>query len=267
VRIKNPITPERTVMRRRTLPTMLELLEYNSKFRDSLALFEIGPVFLPVQDQVLPKESKRLTLGMTGTRDLPTWLDNAPRPFDFYDLKAVFEALFSALHLQKISFRPASDPSFHPGKCAQIFVGEESLGVMGEIHPLVKLNYNFKEAPIYAAELNADLLIQQGQGNFNFQSLSSYPTMSEDIAVIVDESLSATELEEAIRQSGGKLLVGVRLFDIYRDAKLGEGKKSMAYQLSYQATDRTLGVKDAETIRNRIVRYLTHQFNAVLRSA
>jgi phenylalanyl-tRNA synthetase beta chain len=246
---------------------MLELLEYNSKFRDSLALFEIGPVFLPVQDQVLPKESKRLTLGMTGTRDLPTWLDNAPRPFDFYDLKAVFEALFSALHLQKISFRPASDPSFHPGKCAQIFVGEESLGVMGEIHPLVKLNYNFKEAPIYAAELNADLLIQQGQGNFNFQSLSSYPTMSEDIAVIVDESLSATELEEAIRQSGGKLLVGVRLFDIYRNPKLGEGKKSMAYQLTYQATDRTLGVKDAETIRNRIVRYLTHQFNAVLRSA
>jgi len=267
VRIKNPITPERTVMRRRTLPTMLELLEYNSKFRDSLALFEIGPVFLPIQDQALPKESKRLTIGMTGAGDLSTWLENAPRPVDFYDLKAVIEVLFSALHLQKVSFRPASDPSFHPGKCAQIFIGEESLGVMGEIHPLVKMNYNFKDVPIYAAELDADLLIQQAQGNFKFHSLSNYPTMSEDIAVIVVEGLSAAELEEAIRQSGGKLLVGVRLFDIYRDSKLGEGKKSMAYQLTYQAADRTLGVKDAETIRNRVVRYLTHQYNAVLRSA
>jgi phenylalanyl-tRNA synthetase beta chain len=267
VRIKNPITPERTVMRRRTLPTMLELLEYNLKFRDSLALFEIGPVFLPVQEQALPRECKRLTIGMTGNRDLSTWLDNEPRQTDFYDLKAVLEVLFTALHLPKTSFKPASDPSFHPGKCAQIYVDETSLGVMGEIHPLVKMNYNFTDAPVYAAELDADLLIQKAQSNFNFKSLSSYPTMSEDIAVIVDEGLSAAELEEAIRQSGGKLLIGIRLFDIYRDPKLGEGKKSMAYQLTYQATDRTLGVKDAETIRNRIVRYLTHQYNAVLRSA
>ncbi len=267
VRIKNPITPERTVMRRRTLPTMLELLEYNTKFRDSLALFEIGPVFLPIQDQSLPRESNRLTIGMTGTRDLSTWLDNDPRQVDFYDLKAVLEVLFSALHLPKVTFKPTSDPSFHPGKCAQIFIGEECLGVMGEIHPMVKANYNFKDVPIYAAELDADLLIQKAQGNFKFQSLSSFPSMSEDIAVIVDESLPAAELEDAIRQSGGKLLVGVRLFDIYRDPKLGEGKKSMAYQLTYQATDRTLGVKDAETIRNRVVRYLNHQYNAVLRSA
>ncbi len=267
VRIKNPITPERTVMRRRTLPTMLELLEYNLKFRENLALFEIGPVFLPVQDQSLPRECKRLTIGMTGARDHSTWLDNEPRPVDFYDLKAVLEVLFKALHLPKVSFRPANDPSFHPGKCSQIFIGETSLGVLGEIHPLVKLNYNFKDASIYAAELDADLLIQHAQGNFSFLSLSNYPTMSEDIAVIVDEGLSAAELEEAIRQSGGKLLIGVRLFDIYRDSKLGDGKKSMAYQLTYQASDRTLGVKDAETIRNRIVRYLTHQYNAVLRSA
>lgn len=267
VGIKNPITPERTVMRRRGLPTMLELLEYNSKFRDSLAMFELGPVFLPVLDKVLPVESKRLTIGMTGNYELATWLDNEPRLYDFYDLKAVLEALFAALHLQDIHFQPAKDPSFHPGRCAQIFMGDLSLGVMGEIHPQVKLNYDFREAPVYAAELNADLLIHETRGKFSFQSLSSYPAMTEDIAVIVDEALPSADLETAIRQSGGKLLVAVRLFDVYRGAKLGEGKKSMAYQLTYQAADRTLSTKDAETIRNRIVRYLKHQYDAVLRSA
>ncbi|MEA4811626.1 MAG: phenylalanine--tRNA ligase subunit beta [Anaerolineaceae bacterium] len=265
--IKNPITPERTVLRRTALPTMLELLQYNCKFRNGLAMFELGPVFLPVQDMLLPKEAKRLTIGLYGAWESSTWLENEPRELDFYDLKAIVQSLFDALHLQNIRFQPAADPSFHPGKCAKLMMGEETLGVMGEVHPLVKQHYGFKDEAVYAAELDADLLIRYGQAGFSHQALSSFPSMNEDIAVIVAEELPAAELEAAIRQSGGKLLTQVKLFDIYRDPKIGQGKKSMAYQLTYQAYDRTLGVKDAETIRNRIVRYLSHQYNAVLRSA
>jgi phenylalanyl-tRNA synthetase beta chain len=89
----------------------------------------------------------------------------------------------------------------------------------------------------------------------------------EDIAVIVDENVSAAELENAIRQSGGNLLKAVRLFDVYRDEKIGAGKKSMAYNLTYQAPDRTLTDKDAATVRNRIVRALEKTFGAILRSS
>ncbi len=266
VRIKNPISPDRTVMRTSGLATMLELLEYNSKFRPSLALFEIGPVFLPVEGQLLPREALRLTVGIAGLREMPTWQTKHPEPRDFFDLKGVLEALLKGLHIPEVSFRPTERPTFHPGKCAEVLSGERVLGVFGELHPMVQEHYEFEVLPVLAAELDADLLVALSRVEFEHQPLSNYPAMVEDIAVIVPEEVSAAALEAAIRQAGGKLLVNVRLFDIFRGEKLGLGKKSMAYQLTYQAFDRTLTDKDAETIRNRIVRALAREFGAVLRS-
>ena len=266
VRIKNPISPDRTVMRRSGLATMLELLEYNSKFRPSLALFEIGPVFLPVEGQLLPREALRLTVGMAGLREMPTWQTKTVEKRDFFDLKGLLEAFLRGLHLPEVSFQPAEHPTFHPGKCAQVLSGEQVLGVFGELHPMVQEHYEFEALPVLAAELDADLLVALSRVEFEHQPLSNYPAMVEDIAVIVPEEVSAAALEAAIRQAGGKLLVNVRLFDVYRGEKLGLGKKSMAYQLTYQAFDRTLTDKDAATIRNRIVRALEREFGAVLRS-
>jgi phenylalanyl-tRNA synthetase beta chain len=266
VRIKNPISPDRTVMRRSGLATMLELLEYNSKFRPSLALFEIGPVFLPVDGQLLPREALRLTVGMAGLREIPTWQTKTAEKRDFFDLKGLLEAFLRGLHLPEVSFQPAEHPTFHPGKCAQVLSGEQVLGVFGELHPMVQEHYEFEALPVLAAELDADLLVALSRVEFEHQPLSNYPAMVEDIAVIVPEEVSAAALEAAIHQAGGKLLVNVRLFDLYRGEKLGLGKKSMAYQLTYQAFDRTLNDKDAATIRNRIVRALEREFGAVLRS-
>jgi phenylalanyl-tRNA synthetase beta chain len=267
VRIKNPISSDRTVLRRSGLATMLELLEYNSKFRPSLALFEIGPVFLPVEGQLLPNEALRLSVGMAGLREMPTWQTKTPEPRDFYDLKGILEALLRGLHIPEVSYRPAEHPTFHPGKCAQVLSGEQALGVFGELHPMVQEHYEFEALPVLAAELDADQLVALSRVEFEHEPLSPYPPMVEDIAVIVAEGTPAAALEAAIRQAGGKLLVDVHLFDIYRGEQLGPGKKSMAYQLTYQAYDRTLTDKDAETIRNRVVRALAREFGAVLRSA
>ncbi|MFZ3070907.1 MAG: phenylalanine--tRNA ligase subunit beta, partial [Anaerolineaceae bacterium] len=266
VRIKNPISPDRTVMRRSSLSTMLELLEYNCKFRPGLALFELGPVFLPVEGQQLPNEARRLSIGLTGLRETPTWQKSSPEEKDFYDLKGVVESLLKGLHIQDISFQAAQHPSFHPGKCARVLAGGQALGTLGELHPLVRQNYEFGSIPVLAAELDADLLVELGKSEFQNLPISTYPVMVEDIAMIVDEEVRAADLESVIRQAGGKLLVGVRLFDIYRGEKFGAGRKSMAYQLTYQAYDRTLTDKDAETIRNRVVRTLAKQYGAVLRS-
>ncbi|MCZ2145531.1 MAG: phenylalanine--tRNA ligase subunit beta [Anaerolineales bacterium] len=266
VRLRNPITPDRTVMRRSSLATMLELLEHNHKFRPGLAMFELGPVFLPVEGQLLPDEAMRLTIGMTGAREYPTWQTQKSEQKDFFDLKGVVDALLQGLHIQDISYRPARHPSFHPGKCAEVWAGEQKLGVLGELHPLVREHYEFDAGAVLAAELDADLLVDLSQTRFDHQSISNYPFMVEDIALIVPEGTPAAALEASIRQAGGKLLVNARLFDIYRGEKLGEGNKSMAYQLTYQAPDRTLTDKDAETIRNRIVRALAKEYGAVLRS-
>ena len=267
VRLKNPITPERTAMRRSAMATMLELLEHNAKFRPGLALFELGPVFLPVEGEILPHEALRLSIGLMGAWDVASW-DRAQSPaMDFFDLKGVVEALLDGLHLQEIKFLATEHPSFHPGKCAEVRVGEEVLGVMGELHPQVKKNYAFGLDPVLVAEFDGEALVRLSNTVFTNRAISSFPAMVEDIALIVDESVPADELEALIWQAGGKLLVDVKLFDVYRDARLGEGKKSLAYQLTYQAFDRTLTDKDALNIRNRIVKQTKNTFGAVLRSA
>jgi len=229
-------------------------------------MFELGPVFLPVEGQLLPVEGVRLTIGMTGAREYHTWQSQKSEQKDFFDLKGVVEALLQGLHIQDISYRPARHPSFHPGKCAEVWAGEQRLGVLGELHPLVREHYEFDTGAVLAAELDADLLVDLSKSRFDHQSISNYPFMVEDIALIVPEGTPAAALEASIRQAGGKLLVNARLFDIFRGEKLGEGNKSMAYQLTYQAPDRTLTDKDAETIRNRIVRALAKEYGAVLRS-
>ena len=265
--IINPITPERTVMRQNILSTMLEILEHNAPHAQHLAMFEIGPVFIIKPGQQLPNEVLRIAIGMTGTRSSVTWQDQSPELMDFFDLKGVIEGLMHGLHIPQVNYRSAAYPSYHPGKCAEVLSGDEVLGVFGELHPLVKAHYTFSDAPVLVAELDGEKLLEIASILFQIQPILGFPPVIEDIAVIVDENVSAAELENAIRQSGGNLLKAVRLFDVYRDEKIGAGKKSMAYNLTYQAPDRTLTDKDAATVRNRIVRALEKTFGAILRSS
>jgi len=270
VRLKNPITPERTVMRHSLLSSVMEVVERNYRLSSRLALFEIGPVFLPVDGAVaaaLPQEPRRLVLAMTGLRQLPDWESAETHTLDFFDLKGVLEALCSALHIAGVSFQPGEHATFHPGKCARILAGETGLGVFGELHPLVKGRLDLEGAPVLAAELDLEALLACVPARYTMQPVPAFPPVLEDIAVIVDETLPAGEIETAIRQAGGQMLVGVRLFDIYRGEQIGAGKKSLAYSLTYQALDRTLTNQDAAQIRQRIVRRLEASFGAKLRSS
>lgn len=266
IRIKNPVTPDRSVMRTSALATMLEFIERNGAHRPGLAMFEIGPVFLPLDGQLLPQEAGRLSIGMTGQWDIPSWQTTDQSVMDFFSLKGIVEGLLQGLHIQNVSFEPADHPTFHPGRCADVMSGDKKLGTLGEVHPAVRKNYNFPITPVLAAEFDLDQVIALANLYFDNKPISSFPAVYEDIAVIVDETIPAASLKQTIIQAGGKLLNSVRLFDVYRDPKIGEGKRSMAYQLTYQAADRTLTDKDAEAIRNRIVRALKNQFGAILRS-
>ncbi len=223
-------------------------------------------MFLPQPEQVLPGEPRRLALVLSGVRTQVTWDLPASGKLDFYDLKGILEALLEGLHIQNVTYEPApEEPSFHPGKCARIRAGETPLGAFGELHPLVKEHYDFGEAPVLAADLDLEGLLDSLPESYTISPVPGFPAVLEDIAVSVEESLPAAQVEALIRQAGGKLLVGARLFDIFRGEQIGAGKKSLAYRLTYQAPDRTLTDGEAAQIRGRIVRRLEQELGAKLR--
>ncbi len=263
--IANPITPERRVLRRSLLASVLDVAERNARY-DTLALFELGPIFEPVKND-LPREILKLAIVMTGLRTLPSW-DSASSSLtlDFYDLKGCVESLLEGLALEGVTYVPVTWVSYlHPGKAAQIQVGETVVGVFGELHPLVKQKYDFGPAPVLVAELDVETL-RSFPATYRFRPIPEFPPIYEDIALIVDEAIPAAHVEALIRQAGGPMVTEVRLFDLYRGEQIGAGKKSLAYHLTYQASDRTLTDPEAAAIRNRIVKRLEQELGARLRS-
>jgi phenylalanyl-tRNA synthetase beta chain len=182
---------------------LLEILEYNSTLDRRLALFEIGPVFLPVEGQQLPDEKQMLSIGLTGTRALPYWAEGEPPHMDFFDLKGIVEGMMAGLHIEDVAYRAVEYPSLHPGKTAEILVGGTVVGVMGELHPLVKANYDLKEAPVFVAEIDLALLLETARILFDVEAVPTYPPVLEDLAVVVDEAVAAAEVEAVIRKGGG----------------------------------------------------------------
>jgi phenylalanyl-tRNA synthetase beta chain len=266
VRLANPIAMDRVVLRHSLLSSLLEVVERNARFLERIAIFEIGPVFLASEEGSLPDEIPTLCIILCGPRTLSGWQGADTASMDFYDLKGVLDSLFAGLHLEGLRWEPAEHPTFHPGKCARIRVAESQIGVMGELHPLVRQNYELTAHPLLAAELNLHSVLAAIPPRYTVETVSAYPAVLEDLAIVVDESVPAGRVAEVIRQAGGKLLVGVRLFDIYRSEAIGKGKKSLAYALQYQAPDRTLQDKDAQKVRQRIIQLLEKELGAKLRS-
>ncbi|MBN1303659.1 MAG: phenylalanine--tRNA ligase subunit beta [Anaerolineales bacterium] len=264
VRLANPIAPEKSVMRRSLLGSVLDVVARNIRLCETLTLFEIGSVYEP-RESALPDEPHKLAIVMTGKRDAQSWDSKSNQLVDFYDLKGRVELLLAGLRLQNVEYSPVEHPSFHPGKCADVLVEGQLLGTIGELHPLVKEKYEQGEAPILAAEFDIEAL-RSAAPAYEIKPVWSFPPVLEDIALIVDEEVPAAKIEALICQTGGKTVTTVRLFDVYRSAQIGEGKKSLAYSLTYQAPDRTLSDQEAANIRNKIVKRLEHETGAVLRS-
>ncbi len=265
--IKNPLTPERGVMRRSLLASLLDTLEKNVRLAERLAFFEIGPVFIPREGAALPDEPQKLALALSGLRLPPAWDRKDDSRLDFYDLKAIVEALLEELHIHGAAFVPAADDGrFHPGKCAEVQVNGTVLGVLGELHPQVKARYDFLTAPVLAAEFDLAALLAASVSRYESAPVPVFPPVLEDLALVVDEDLPAERVAALIRQTGGKLLTGLRLFDVFRSEQIGAGKKSLAYSLTYQSQEGTLTDAEVKAVRQRIIRRLEQEIGAKLRS-
>ncbi len=268
VTLANPISTDKTVMRHTVLASMLAAAAANARWRTRQALFEIGKVYWPVEGEKLPSEPTHLGLVLLGERTPPAWPEGGKesRMMDYYDLKAIVEALADGLHLPGVTFEPGTHSSFYPGRTATMKVGQQVVGTLGELHPLVREAFELPDQPVLVAELDLDTLIPASDKLYGVRPVSTFPAIYQDIAVIVDEPVQADSVEATIRESGGDLLAGARLFDVYRGDQIGEGKKSLAYALTFQAPDRTLTDKEADKQRERIVRALEGKLGAKLRT-
>lgn len=266
VRLENPITTERVVMRHRILPGMIEVLERNLRFRDRAAMFEIGPVYLPVEGGSLPEEPGRLCIVITGPRAHLSWQTADRESMDFFDLKGLVETMLGGLGIEQPHFKPGGDPSFHPGRSAQLILADTVLGVLGELHPLVVERYDLHEAPVLAAEFDLEHLLAALPDEIQIENVKTYPSVYEDLAVVVDDHLTAKQVEQVLWNAGGDLLERVQLFDLYRGEQLEEGKKSLAYALTYQAADRTLTDQEVAEVRGEIIKALETEIGARLRA-
>ena len=263
VALANPIAPERRVLRRSLLASVLESAEKNAR-AESISMFELGAIFEPVKNG-LPNEPRKLALVMTGLRNPTAWDVKDSSLLDFFDMKGRIELLMSGLRYTNVSYAPIDSVSYlHPGKAAEVRVNGEVAGVLGELHPLTKERYEFGPAPVIVAEMDLEAL-RKANPSYGITPVPDVPPVLEDIAVIVDESVPAERVASLIKQTGGKTVTNVRLFDVYRDEKIGAGKKSLAYSLTYQS-DKTMTDAEAAAIRNKIVKRLEHEVGAKLRS-
>jgi phenylalanyl-tRNA synthetase beta chain len=254
VKIKNPLGEDYSIMRTSTLPSMLECLGRNySRSNEFASLFELGKVYIPKEDEnQLPNEKNILTIGLYGD-------------VDYLDLKGVVENLIDVLGVKNPSFkRQSENVSYHPGKTADLYVGKERVGVLGEIHPDVADNYGI-DTSVYVAELDLDVLYSNSNTLKKYRPLPKYPAVTRDIALLVEDAILVQEIEETIRKAGGNLVETVKLFDVYKGKQIPDGKKSIAYAISYRDENKTLTDNEVNKVHDKILRSLEYKLDAQLR--
>ncbi len=253
-KILNPLGEDTSIMRTTTLPSMLEILTRNWNYRNKSAkLYELGRIYLPGGEDGLAKEPKILSMGAYG------------EDMDFFAMKGVIEEILDDIRAENVHYETCSDnPSYHPGRCATVWVGDTYVGVFGQIHPLTADNYGV-DGELYCAELSFDALFGAMGADPEYVPLPKFPSISRDIAVVCGKEITVGKLEAAIRKGAKGLLKEVTLFDVYAGPGVPEGKKSVAFNLMLRADDRSLTGEEADEDLQSILKTLETDCGAVLR--
>ncbi|WP_367925763.1 phenylalanine--tRNA ligase subunit beta [uncultured Ruthenibacterium sp.] len=253
--ISNPLGEDTSIMRTTALPSVMDVVARNYNARATeCAVFEDATVYLPHGGpDELPDEVESVVLACYG------------QDYDYLALKGVVEKWLETAGVEKVHYvRNAAGTTYHPGRCADIYVGDQKLGVIGELHPTVLANYGVKPR-VVAAELNMDVLFENRGGTAMFRPLPKHPATTRDLALVADLSVPAAEIADRIEKAAGKLLESLTLFDVYTGEHMAEGKKSLAYNLVLRASDRTLTDEETDNIVHKVLKSLM-EIDVVLRS-
>ncbi len=248
VKISNPLGEDFSIMRTLPLNGLITSLSTNFNRRNkNVKLYELGKVYLPhaVPVTELPDEKERLVLGMYGEGD-------------FFTLKGVVEELFRKLNfLKDVEFVPVKNyPYLHPGRQADIVKGKLSLGYMGQLHPEAAENYDIK-ADVYIAVINMDVVSMLAKFDIKYTGVAKFPASTRDLALVCDKDTYVGDIEKVIRKNAGQYLEKLELFDVYEGEQVGEGKKSVAFSLSFRSIDHTLKDEEVNPSIDKILRKLS----------
>ncbi|TYR82205.1 phenylalanine--tRNA ligase subunit beta [Priestia megaterium] len=264
IRLAMPMSEDRSVLRQSLVPHLLEAVKHNNaRQTDSVAVYETGAVFLDKQGQ-LPDEQERVAGAVTGLWHTHSW-QGEKKVVDFYVVKGVLEGLFVQLGLEKqISYAPIKREAMHPGRTAAVLLNGQEIGYIGQIHPVTQKQYGLRET--YVFELDLSALLTADVESVHYSTVPRFPSITRDIALVVDKDVLAGEVQRVIYEAGGALLKDVAVFDLYDGERMEEGKKSVAFSLRYLDPERTLTDEEVTKAHNAVLQAVETQFGATLRS-
>jgi phenylalanyl-tRNA synthetase beta chain len=265
LRIRNPLSEDQAVMRTTLLPGLLHTVRSNLNRQNlDLRLFELGRVFFPKGPEDQPEEVEFLAGILCGLRDEESWAK--PRAeCDFFDLKGALEGLFEGMGVFGVQFLPdAQIPFLHPGKACRVNVKGEDVGILGEVNSAVGEIFDVEEK-VFLFELDFQKVVSRMTERRTFTLLPRYPAVTRDLAVVVDESVAAGDILQALRKEGQGWIKEIRLFDLYRGNPVPSGRKSLAFRLVYQKEDRTLTDREVNEFHQKLVGLLAREYKGALR--
>ena len=266
VPIMNPLSDEYPLVRTTLLSSVFDNLTRNlARQNDDVALFEVGAVFFPKALPVteLPEEVVKVAGAITARRFVQGW-NQTNDMVDFYDAKGIVEELLNTLRVSRYTVEAGEHYAMHPGKTALFKKGRDVIATVGEVHPAVLAAYGINK-PVYIFELDATTVMKYMAKELKYKALPKYPATSRDLAMLVDINVNASDIEKAMTKAAGQNLTQITLFDVYTGKQVEQGKKSLAFSLTFQSNDKTLTDAEIDPAIEKIIDKLQKDFNANLR--
>lgn len=266
VAIAMPMSEEHSVLRTDVLPSLLQVANYNSNRNiEDIAIYELGKGFTTDEDTLttLPKESYILAGVAMGKVHPANW-SNGGVTADFYVVKGTLESLFAQLGITDVRYVADAIQGLHPGRGAWVEVRGERIGYLGQLHPEVQKQFDLKTTIVF--QLSIDRILDGGIEDIQYRFLPRYPAIRRDIALVVDDTVPAGDLLQAIRTHAGEWLESLDIFDLYQGEHIAAGKKSIAFSLVYRHAERTLQDEEVQAAQDRILEALRTSYHAEIRS-
>ena len=265
IKIKDPLTIDHSLMRTSLISSLLEIIKWNTNRQaEVVKIFEAGRIYLPYPDKPnsLPKEKLIIAgaINKTGRGDI--WENSLS--LDIFDVKGIIETVFQGLKVENWEVIPGNHPAFHPLRNGKIIMRGEEVGIFGEIHPEVINNYRIP-GKVNLFEIDFENLLPNVPSDINYCILPKYPSVQRDLALIVKEEILSANIIKTIKSIDEKLIKKITLFDIFKGKQIGDGYKSLAYSVVFQAEDRTLTDQEVENTYKKIREQLITKFSAKIR--
>ena len=262
VRIANALGEDRRYYRTGLLASMLECISYNiARGNQSLRLYEFGDVY---SDD--GKQSKHLAIASCGKTDVSKW-QKLQQENDFYSMKGIVLNLLDKFGYEekRVFFKPfeQTDTILHPYRSSLVYIGRTLIGVIGQTHPKTDKEYGISSAVV--AELDLKAIFQEKGAKVKFSTINKYPSVSYDLALVVKEDVTASQIVDTVKKSAGTLLSSVEIFDIYRGSNIDKGYKSVAVNIVYRSSEKTLTEKDISPVHSKVIDSLSRNLDAILR--